>query len=367
MNDKKILIILPNLGGGGAERLHVNLANDWILQGFSVDILLLRKEGELIPLLSSKIKLNSINITQIRYSIIPIAIYLLKTKPNVTLTAMWPLTSAVVLAWIITGCIGKLFLSEHVTLISSFIGKTRLKLIYVEFLVKSTYFLSNGIIAVSNAVKKDLMLLSRLKEKKIKVINNPAAIGVSSNKENTIVKSNLWGVGYNYHILSVGRLAVEKDHATLIRSFAILSKKINATLIILGEGNLRQELEKLIVELNLEDRVFLPGFVIDPYPWYRSADLFVLSSLFEGFGNTLVEALECGVPIVCTNCPGGPTEILDNGKYGKLVNIKDIDSLALAMNQSLLSSHDYELLKNRSKDFLVRKISDEYLLYFNLN
>ena len=107
----------------------------------------------------------------------------------------------------------------------------------------------------------------------------------------------------------------------------------------------------------------LPGFVTDPYPWFRSADLFVLSSQWEGFGNVIVEALECGVPVVSTDCPSGPSEILDNGIYGRLVPVGDAAMLSAAIIQSLDDKYDRELLISRAKYFSVRNVSDQYLAY----
>ena len=134
--------------------------------------------------------------------------------------------------------------------------------------------------------------------------------------------------------------------------------------MILGEGDLRPAMERQIAELGLQDRVALPGFFQDPYPWFRSADLFVLSSDWEGFGNVIVEALECGVPVVSTDCPSGPAEILENGRYGRLVPVGDVDALANAIIVTLHETPDRQALMNRAKDFSVDKISDEYLSYF---
>ena len=162
----------------------------------------------------------------------------------------------------------------------------------------------------------------------------------------------------------MGTLKEQKDHRTLIRAFARLSRDFNAKLTILGEGPLRAGLESLIAELGLQSRVSMPGFVVDPYPWLRSADLFVLSSQYEGFGNVIVEALECGVPVVSTDCPSGPAEILENGRYGRLVPVDDVVALATAMSASLAELHDREKLMKRATAFSVRNISDQYLSYF---
>ena len=359
-----ITIILPNLNGGGAERLHVNLANNWVSQGFDVEFILLRKEGVLIPLLAPEIKVKGLNVDRIRDAIFPLASQLRKSRPQIVLTAMWPLTSVAVLAWIISGCKGKLFLSEHANLSMCSIEELDIKPLYLKSIIGFTYRLASGVIAVSRGVKEDLCKIGNLPQRFVQVIYNPAAIGVSSVRETPIVKAKLWGTGFDYHILTVGRLALQKDHETMIKAFALLPKEINAKLIILGEGPLRADLEALIAQLKLNNRVSLPGFMIDPYPWFRSADLFVLSSRFEGFGNVIVEALECGLPVVSTNCLSGPSEILADGRYGKLVPTQDPITLAAAMVDSLTTSHDHMELMCRAKDFSVQKISDEYLTYF---
>jgi glycosyltransferase involved in cell wall biosynthesis len=215
-------------------------------------------------------------------------------------------------------------------------------------------------------VKEDLCRLGGFSEERVKVIYNPAATGVSPHRESQVVREKLWGKGFESHVLAVGTLKAQKDHETLIRAFASLPAGLNAKLTILGEGVLRNTLEKMISELELQSRISMPGYVNDTYSWFRTADLFVLSSQWEGFGNVIVEALECGVPVVSTNCQSGPDEILEGGRYGKLVPVQDAVALADAIVQSLIESHDREPLMRRAKDFSVRKISDEYLSYFFL-
>jgi glycosyltransferase involved in cell wall biosynthesis len=134
-----------------------------------------------------------------------------------------------------------------------------------------------------------------------------------------------------------------------------------ATLCILGEGAERAALERQIDALGLSGRVLLPGFVADPDPWYASADLFVLSSDYEGFGNVLVEAMEHGVPIVSTDCDFGPREILEGGRWGRLVPVGDPKSLALAMADSLAGIHDQDRLRRRSRDFTADKAAKSNL------
>jgi len=359
-----ISIVLPNLCGGGAERLHVYLANDWIACGYSVEFILLRKEGELLSLLAPEIKVTDLGATRIRDALLPLAAYIRKNKPDVILAAMWPLTSAVFCSWLLSGRNGRLFISDHENLSHAYLGRNRIKSGYLKHLIRLTYPKATGVIAVSRGVKDDLCSLGGLSEQVVRVIYNPAATGASTDRMSSAEREKLWGRGFKKHILAVGRLSEEKDFKTLIRAFALLPEELHAKLVILGDGPLREELKSSVTELGLEDCIVLPGFVSDTYPMYRSADLFVLSSLWEGFGNVIVEALECGVPVVSTRCPGGPPEILEDGRYGILVPVGDPVALAAAMLRSLSEEHDREALMMRAKDFSVQKISDEYLALF---
>ena len=364
MTKAKLSIVLPNLCGGGAERLHVNLANDWVVQGYEVEFILLRKEGELIPLLAPEIKVIGLNVYRFRNAILPLAGYLRKSSPQVVLVAMWPLTSAGVLAWLLSGRKGKLFLSEHANLSMVYQVEKIPRPWYLDTFIRFTYRLSNGVIAVSRGVKDDLCIIGKLSGRFVRVIYNPAATGVKKKSESRNKKNKLWGSGFKYHILAVGRLVLQKDHKTLIEAFSLLPKGIKAKLVILGEGPLRAELESLVYKLELVESVSLPGFKIDPYPWLHSSDLFVLSSRFEGFGNVIVEAFECGIPVVSTNCPSGPSEILEDGRYGKLVPIQDSSAMAIAILESLTKTHDRDILIQRAQDFSVKNISNQYLAYF---
>ena len=166
--------------------------------------------------------------------------------------------------------------------------------------------------------------------------------------------------------ISAGRLTRQKDFPTLLKAFQIVKAQLpNAKLVILGDGEDRNELEKLAQELENQNSVDLPGFVKNPFAMIARADAFILSSRWEGFGNVIVEALACGTPVISTDCPSGPAEILGNGAYGTLVPVGDAQSLAQAMLREIAVPTPRNKLRDRANDFSIEKIVPEYLEAFH--
>ena len=161
-------------------------------------------------------------------------------------------------------------------------------------------------------------------------------------------------------ILSVGRLARVKDFPTLLCAIQHVSTNRRIRLIILGEGNWRKRLESMARKLGVEELVSLPGWVDNPYAFMSRAALFVLSSKHEGLGNVLIEALACGCPCVSTNCPSGPAEILDNGRFGPLVPVGDAPALAAAVESVLDCPPNESRLLKRAADFSFNASIDHY-------
>jgi len=303
-------------------------------------------------------------VDRIRLAISPLRRHFKLTRPDIVWVGMWPLTSVAVIAWLFAGRPGRLYVMDHVQLSISCVRELGISRLWLGIVMYATYFFATGVMANSKGVAADMRHLSGLAEDRITVIYNPAARGVAWERASAALRAQLWGQGFTYHILSVGSLKAQKNHALLILAFAKLPRSLNAKLTILGEGNLRPVLEQQIVELGLQDRVLLPGFYPEPYPWFLSADQFVLSSDWEGLPTVLIEALECGLPIVSTDCPSGPAEILENGRYGRLVPVGDVDALTAGMIASLNDILNREALMNRAKDFSIERISEQYLDYF---
>ena len=259
---------------------------------------------------------------------------------------MWPLTLVCCTAKLTIFSKSKLILSEHTTLSISRVHEFNASKFTLSLSIAIFYRLANNIIAVSNGVAADLSSIGFLKRKKIKVIYNPASFGdknISNHKSPN--NKDLWLPDAKFRFLGVGSLKKQKNFRNLLNAFNLLDEEIlrYSQLIILGEGPERDDLESYIYEHNLEDRVSLLGYKSDPYPWFNSASVFVLSSSWEGFGNVIVEAMECRLPIVSTDCPHGPREILDDGKHGILVEVDNPNALAEGMMSAIRDKHNLDL------------------------
>jgi glycosyltransferase involved in cell wall biosynthesis len=222
---------------------------------------------------------------------------------------------------------------------------------------------SKNIVVPSFGIRDDLIRHFGINKEKFKVIYNGfdiKGIREMAKEEIPIKKDSKW-------IVTASRLGPPKDFDTLLEAFVIIKKKIDTKLLIIGDGPLREYLEKRISELNLNRYVYLLGFQKNPFKYIVRADLFVLSSLSEGLPSSIIEAMALGIPVVSTNCPSGPTEIIEDKKNGLLVPVKDPQALASACLAILT---DYELMSyisnealKRAEFFSLKKTISEYNEY----
>ncbi len=358
----KITFILPDLRAGGAEKVCINLATDWIIKGHTITFVLMNKEGEYLKNISKKIKIVSLKKKKLRHIFFPLFFFLKNERPDVILAQMWPLTSITVLAWLASFKIGKLFLVDHVHLSTSIEKEIFFPKKIFKLIIKTTYLFANKIIVVSNGVKKDLVQISKNLEEKTRVIYNPLIKKKKIKIKNRLSQRKIiWGKNVKYCILNVGSLKIQKDHYNLIEAFSLLKFNKNCKLLIIGNGPLKNKLKKFIYLKKLNKFISLVNFKSNLQKYYETADVFVSSSKWEGFSNVIAESLGYGLPVVSTNCKSGPSEILKKGKYGELVPIENPKKLASAIKNSLQKKHNKSLLIKRSEDFLVSKISNEYL------
>ena len=356
MTGQRIAILLPNLRSGGAERLHVDLAREWVSLGLSVDFVLRMADGVLLEALPDGCRVVDLHARRVRNAIIPLARYLKVSKPDALLAPMWPNSAIAPIVAKAVGFKGRVVSSEHAP---QSVASSKKGVAHHFAMVASMrlgYRLASAIVGVSRGVAADAAQLAGMQSRSIKVIYNPAARGVQMDRAG-------WSLPIEKNgplILSVGTLKQVKRFDLLIRAFAQV-QDIRTRLCIVGEGSEKARLMDLATSLGVAERVSFPGFQRDPTSWYSHSDLFVLCSDYEGFGNVIVEALEQGTPVVCTDCPFGPREILDNGRYGELVPVGDVDALSAAMESSLKRSHDSSLLRRRASDFRVGHAARAYL------
>lgn len=231
----------------------------------------------------------------------------------------------------------------------------------INSIKKTLYPKADKIIAISKGVKESLVNNFDLNSNMIEVIYNPAADEsiLPLSKEN--INPNL--ITGNPLITSIGRLTKQKDHITLLKAFKLIYEKIDSSLYIIGEGPERLNLEKYIESNHLEDRVKLLGYQNNPWKFLAKSDIFVLPSIWEGFGNVIVEAMFLGVPVISSDCPSGPREILDGGNAGKLFKVGDHNELAIKIEEMINCKNLSSLIQiasKKSESFTVNKITDQY-------
>ncbi|MEO5891609.1 MAG: glycosyltransferase [Ferruginibacter sp.] len=358
---KKVLFILDNLEGGGAERVFVNIANGFVENDIAVEFLTGNKRGVYLGILNPAIPVNEIGGTSLLKYLKSFPAIFKKNNYTHIFTASHYAATAAVISKKITRIPGKVYVTHHYSHpaarhIRHFKGDAILKLIHFFITPRA-----DKIIAVSNGSLEWLRKFSHHRLRQAMFIYNPVF-------DNTIYSFAEEEVNFPVPItgkialLTVGRLAEQKDHITLIKAFCIFKQThANAVLFILGTGPWQSMLENYISTNNLSSEVFLPGFEGNPYKWMARCDVLILSSIYEGFGNVLVEAMALGKTVVSTNCPSGPGEILNSGEFGYLCPVKDPPALATAIEKAITTPMDREIVKKRSQQYAIKEIVKKYI------
>lgn len=230
----------------------------------------------------------------------------------------------------------------------------------LPFITRAAYFVPDAIVSVSRGVKKDVEALFHLNPNRVTTIYNPVNFS-NIQLQATIPNNHRWLQDQGPAVvLGIGRLELQKDFPNLLKAMQEVRKVKDAKLIILGVGSQRKYLEEMAQELGLKEHVDFVGFTSNPYTYLGRAAVFALSSSWEGLPITLIEALGLGIPIVSTDCPSGPNEILEEGKWGQLVPVSDYKALACALISAMerpRASRPPEALSR----FQVASVVDQYL------
>jgi glycosyltransferase involved in cell wall biosynthesis len=349
----KIAIYNHDLGGGGAERVILALLDPLRRLGATITLLLHRHHGALAAMVADDVRVIAFNSRRTANDLLPIARYLRQERPDALLANLHHNNVIAMMAKAISMSKTRVYICQH-SILSQEVAQSQYRIIpklyhYMEPLAA-------GIVAVSDGTADDFATMCRIRRNRVTTIYNPVITSDFSTKMQQSI-DHPW-LDCKPLFVAAGRLAPEKDYPTLLHAFARLHH--SARLLILGDGPEKPKLESLVRELAIADRVCFVGFVANPLPYMRSATTFVLCSVYEGFGNAIVEALGCGTPVISTDCPG-PAEILAGGRYGTLVPIGDRRALADAMAASHpVSSAKRSALQNRAATYNVDRAAQAY-------
>ncbi|MGK7902422.1 MAG: glycosyltransferase [Hormoscilla sp.] len=363
---------LPNLDGGGAERAFLHLAEGFAKRGLKVDLLVAQAKGAYLSKVPKDVRLIDLKAKSpvILYKTLALRRYLQQEKPQFLLSTLDILSSAT-WAKILAGVPTKVVMSVQTNLSQQFRDRHSPLVIKIRSgIVRQFYPWAKAIVAASKGVAEDVAQMTGLPRQSIGVMYNPVVTSNLLEKAKAPIEHPWFAAGEPPVILGVGRLVKQKDFLTLVRAFGKLRAQRPVRLMILGDVDEREplikpQLESMVREMGYSDEVDFPGFVENPYAYMARASVFVLSSIYEGFGNVVAEALATGTPVVSTDCESGPAEILAEGKYGKLLPVGDYNAMADAIAATLDHPPDSALLQKRAQEFSVDRIVDRYLELLN--
>lgn len=287
--------------------------------------------------------------------------YLKRAQPAGLLSAMTQCNLVAIWAHRLAGRPGRVVVSDR-NMLSSFVArhahKPRWR--HLPALVAHVYPGADAIVGVSMAVADDLADCTGLSREIITSAPNPTVDDALRAAATQSADHPWFAAGEPPVIIGVGRLVDQKDPVTLLQAFARIRAERPARLMLIGEGPLRDTLSRQAAELGVADDVTLPGWDDNPFPAMAAARVFVLPSKFEGLPGVLIQALACGCPPVATDCPGGSSEILEGGRYGRLVPIGDIEAMAHAINQTLDKPPERKQLKARAEAYSAETSAQRY-------
>ncbi len=368
----RVVFFLPTLECGGTERNTVNLLKSLSREQYALSLLLAERKGDFIKDIPADVLIESFETPRLRHLFFKLVDYFKQEKADVFVSAFPRFNAVVLLAKWIAGGKTKVVVTEHLSFsLLSKNAKTPSHRFIARFLfpyfIRFFYPSANSIICVSRGIADEISLMMG-HGKNVRVIYNPVA-------DDSIAQKAQENPGHPWFadtaipvIVMVARLSKTKDQPTLFEALEIIRTKQPARLMIIGDGSERQKLENLVSQLGLSGSIALLGYQDNPYRYMKRASVFVLSSLQEGFGNVIVEAMACGAPVVATDCPSGPAEIIQEGQNGLLVPAQNAKALAAAiikiLNDPALARKFSEEGKKRAQFFSVKNSVEQYSQIF---
>lgn len=359
-----IALFSPSFSAGGVQRVTLNLANELALRGYPVTLVVVSGYGPLRAGLMQAVKVQDLGVKRSILGLGKLVRYLRTAKPDVFISGQTHLNVLSIVARRFAGSFSRLFIVEH-NHMSSVIKDANNWIDRIRPLwAKLFYPHADRILAVSQAVADDLARQSGIQRDTIGVVDN-AILDPSFLKMKHASVEHPW---FNNRelpvVVGMGRLTPQKDFKTLIRAIHRVNQVRPVHLAIFGEGEQREELEALASSLDLKAKVWLPGYVDNPFSFISHADLFVLSSAWEGLPSALVEAMACGTSVLSTDCPAGPREILGSGDHGRLVPVGDDEAMADRILHFLEQPQDPRALVQQAQRFVSTQAVHSYLKLF---
>lgn len=332
---RELAIFVPSMRGGGAERAMLKLAVALARSGVSLDLVLAKAEGPYLEDIPADLPVVDLGASRMIAGLPRLAAYLRRTRPEVLLSSLDYANIVASWARAVSFTRPRLVLNEQNTLSRVAGNATSLRGRLIPGLARRTYPAAAAITAVSKGVAEDLARTLGMPLSRIDVIHNPVVTPELLARAEEPLEHEWFAPGQPPVILAVGRLSPQKDYPTMLEAFAEVRKTLPVRLLILGDGPLRPDIEAQVETLGIEADVRLPGFVDNPFAYMRQCAVYAMSSGWEGLPTVLIEALASGARIVSTDCPSGPREILDGGRFGRLVPVGDPGALARAFEAAL--------------------------------
>lgn len=359
--------MISSLSGGGAENICVSLANSFAKNGWNVDLVILNLYNEAyLNRLSDNVNLIVLNVDHARYSIIPLLKYIYNNKIKTALVFNYELTVVLVIIRFLFKFKMKI-ISRNINTFSIKMKEFRQKNIWTNYLVRPLiryfYHKTDHVVNQCEAMRDDLIREFPKLQHNSSTIYNPLPVNISDYTKN----HNFKKINKENYLLCVGRLEKQKAFHFAIEAFAAIANKFpDLRLKIVGKGSLEQDLKQKAIDNFIENRVDFEGFQKNIIPYYLYAQGTILTSIYEGYPNVLIESIAMNTPVVSFNCPSGPSEIIKNGKNGYLVNYMDISDLKKKIIILLNKRLNYHDLKNTIQQNQIEKVFKKYEDVINL-
>lgn len=363
-NDDRVFIYIPHLRTGGGEISMLRVAEGLAERGLDVELVVHDASTRELPL-PRGLTLIDLQASGTAQAVRKLAQRIRKRSPRWVISAFPHTNIATVTAVKMARCGALSVVTEHAPLTRQIEQQNNWRYRALPFLVRTAYRRADAIVAVSPGVREDLKPIVG-RRVRIHCIHNPV-LPDNFEEVSELEPDHPWLMDPGLQVvMGLCRLSEEKDLPTLIRAFArIRSSHPCARLLLVGEGPDRERLQTIVEEMGMSDVVQLPGRTSEPLAWLRKASVFVLASKFEGYGNVLVEALAVGTPVVSTDCPVGPREILNNGRYGDLVPVGDDVAMSRAISLALTARSLPEGAKASARKRTQSRACDDYLALLN--